>query len=194
MSFRSAVLSYTVLVALTLCPRVGFAQGPAQGLFKIRNVRQQLVVAPDYRAVTTGAGNRSSSLSKKWLQIETEFDSDPEWADDVTLKYYVLVGKGREARLFGGEVTYINVQKGQRHLSAMFMHPNTVERYGRGRVESVHVEVWYKGQRVDQETTPPTNVRWWEGAEAARGFLLDPQQTPWSVTAFDIYESPKPRQ
>ena len=152
MSFRSAVLSCMLLAGLTLCSRVGLAQGPGQGEFKIRNIRQQLVVAPDYRAVTTGAGTRSASIAKKWLQIETEFDSNPEWADDVTLKYYALVGKGREARLFGGEVTYINVQRGQRHLSAMFMHPNTVERYGRGRVESVHVEIWYKGQRVGQDS------------------------------------------
>ena len=47
MSFRSAVLSYTVLAGLTLFSGTGLAQGPAAGEFKIRNIRQQLVVAPD---------------------------------------------------------------------------------------------------------------------------------------------------
>jgi hypothetical protein len=81
-------------------------------------------VAPDYRAALTGLGNRSTALTKKCLEIETEFDSAPDWADDATLKYYVVIGRRRVAKLFGGEVTCISVKGGMRHLSAMFMHPN----------------------------------------------------------------------
>jgi hypothetical protein len=195
MSTRKIVLIVALLVTAPLFSFRSSAQLPSRiGDFKIRAIRQQLVVAPDYRSLVTGTGNSSSVLTKKWLRIETEFDTVPEWADDLSVKYYVLIGKGREAKLFGGQVDYINVQKGQHHLSAMFMHPNTVDRYGQGNVEAVHVELWYKGRLMDQDQTPPANFAWWQGAEPVRGYLLDPQQTPWSITAFDRYEESKPTQ
>lgn len=167
---------------------------PRFGDFKIAAIHEQLVVAPDYGSFVTGASASGASLAKKWLRIETDFSSAPEWADDVTVKYYVLMGRGRQARMFGGELTYINVEQGQHHLSAMFMHPNTVERYGQGNVEAVHVELWYQGTLLDQANSPISNVAWWEGTEPIQGFLLTPQQTPWSITAFQRYEEAKPAQ
>ncbi len=193
MSTRKMILVVALVMTGPLFSSLSSAQAPPPrvGDFKIRAIRQQLVVAPDYRSLVTGTGNNSNTLTKKWLRIETEFDTVPDWADDMTVKYYVLIGKGREAKLFGGQVDYINVEKGQHHLSAMFMHPNSVERFGQGNVEAVHVELWYKGRLMDQDVTPPTNFAWWQGADPIRGYLLDPQQTPWSITAFDRYEESK---
>jgi|GEM_PF-2706795 hypothetical protein len=37
-------------------------------------------------------------------------------------------------------------------------------------------------------------MRWWEGAEPIKGYWLNPQQTPWSIMAFDRYEELKPSQ
>ncbi len=195
MSIQKTALVVVLLLTAPFFSFLSSAQAPVRfGDFKIKAIREQLVVAPDYKSLVSGVGTTGSTLAKKWLRIETEFDTLPEWADDVTLKYYVLMGRGRDARMFGGEVTYINIEKGQRHMSAMFMHPNTVERYGQGNVEAVHVELWYQGRLMDQDNTPIANIRWWEGNEPIRGFLLDPQQTPWSVTAFDRYEESKPAQ
>lgn len=195
MSIRKTALVVALLLTAPVFSFLSSAQMPVRiGDFKIRTIREQLVVAPNYAALTEGLGTSGGSLNKKWLRIETDFDTVPEWADDVTLKYYVLMGRGRQARMFGGEVTYINVQQGQHHMSAMFMHPNTVERYGQGNVEAVHVELWYQGTLMDQANQPAVNVAWWEGTEPIQGFLLTPQQTPWSVTAFDRYEEAKPAQ
>jgi hypothetical protein len=47
---------------------------------------------------------------------------------------------------------------------------------------------------MDQANSPATNVAWWQGTEPIQGFLLAPQQTPWSVTSFDRYEESKPAQ
>jgi len=195
MSNRKTALVVVLLLVSPFFSFLSSAQyGPAAGSFKIRSIRQQLVVPPDYRSLVQGLGTSGSSLAKKWLRIETAFDSAPEWADDVQVKYYVLMGRGRQARIFGGQETYINVQAGQNHVSAMFMHPNTVERYGQGNVEAVHVEIWFQGQLVDQANSPPANVAWWQGTEPIEGFLLDPRDTPWSVIAFDRYEESKPAQ
>src|SRR5260221_13122894 len=139
MSHQRAKLTFTLSVAFLIPVLLSFAQAPASPVaapFKVRSIRQQLVAAPDYKAMVLGGGTRSTALADKWLKVEVEFDSVPEWADDVQLKYFVLMGKDQNARLFTGETTYVNVAKGLRHLSAMFAHPNTVQRYGNGQVEA----------------------------------------------------------
>src|SRR5579862_5968060 len=153
MSHQKAKLTFMVSVAFLIPALLSFAQAPAAPTvvpFKIRSIHQQLVAAPDYRAMVQGGGMRSTSMADKWLKVEVEFDSVPDWADDVQLKYYVLLGKDRNTRMFTGETTYINVARGQRHLSAMFAHPNTVQRYGNGQVEAVAVQIFHKGQLIDQ--------------------------------------------
>lgn len=168
-------------------------QGPPSqpGDFKVRAIHQQLVLAPQF-SQALGQGTSGAALQKKWLRIETTFDSKPEWADDVTFKYYVLIGKGRDAKLFTGEATYVNVAKGNGRISGVFMHPNMVDRYGQGRVEAVAVELRHQGRLMDEASDPSTNARWWERYTPVPGYLLIPQQTPWSISAFERYEQTKP--
>lgn len=195
MSNRQTIVIFASSVAFLIPALLSFAQAPAPppaAPFKLKGIHQQLVIPPDYKAIVTGTGARSAMLGDKWLRIETEFDSTPEWADDVQVKYFVLMGKDRNARLFAGDVTYVNVARGMRHFSAMFVHPNTVQRYGNGQVEAVAVQIFYKGQLIDQDSVPPSRERWWERYTPVSGFLLNPQQTPWSITAFDRYEALKP--
>jgi hypothetical protein len=137
-------------------------------------------------------GSRPVTAGQNWLRIETEFESAPDWADDVQLKYFVLLGRGDNARSLVGQITYINVAKGAQHYSAMFVHPNTLQRYGNGQVEAVAAQLLYKGQLIDQSSYPPTNDHWWERLVPIGGLVLPPGETPWSVLAFDRYESPKP--
>jgi hypothetical protein len=195
MSDRNTKLTWMLAVAFLIPALLSFAQAPDIGnpaSFKIRVIRQQLVSAPDYRSVINGTGPRSNNLSDKWLRIETEFDSTPEWADDVQVKYYVLLGSGKDTRMFTGDVTYVNVEKGIRHVSAMFVHPNTVQRYGNGNMQAVAVQIFHKGQMIDQDSAPASHERWWENYTPVSGYLLTPQQTPWSIISYDRYEALKP--
>jgi hypothetical protein len=137
-------------------------------------------------------GGRAVSAGQNWLRIETEFASSPDWADDVRLKYFVLLGRGNAARSLVGQITYVNVAKGSQHYSAMFVHPNTLQRYGNGQVESVAVQLFYNGRLIDQSSYPPSNDSWWDRLVPINGLGLPPRDTPWSVLAFDRYESPKP--
>jgi hypothetical protein len=166
--------------------------GGRQGDFVIKSIRQQQVDAPNYGA-TGDLGGRPSTLWRKWLKIEVQFESKPEWADDVQLKYYVLIGKGEDRRLFVGEVTHINVAKGSQHYSAMFMQPNTLRRYGAGQIEQVTVRLFHKGALVSS-LSDPANVRdgWWDRFTPVPGYLLAPQDTPWAPIADERFEAVKP--
>lgn len=196
MSNRQTIVIFASSVAFLIPALLSFAQAPAPpnaAPFKIKRIYQQTIAPPDYRALMTGSGNTGTSMNDRWLRIETEFDSTPDWADDVQLKYYVLLSNGRATRLLVGDVTYVNVPRGMGHYSGMYVHPNTLLRYGNGQAQAIGVQLLYKGQLIDQTSTPPTPDRWWERyTTTVSGFLLNPQQTPWSLIAYSRYEALKP--
>ncbi len=161
--------------------------------FRVRDIKKDLIKAPTYGAGTSEiGGGRPSTLHTDWLRIEAQFESRPEWADDVTVKFHVLMGDGADRRLFSGEMTHINVQKGQQHYSAMYMHPNTVRRFGNGRVVAVAVQLFYQGRLMDQRSEPTSNERWWEKFSPTAGYVLSPLQTPWAPLAPERYAPIKP--
>ena len=173
---------------------LSLAQQAAQtqpGDFTIRNIQQQLINGP-VMVEAAGQGISGSAYQKKWLRIETQYDSKPAWADDLTFKYYVLLRRGRDAKLFTGEVTYVNVARGSGHISGVFVHPNMVDRYGQGRVEAVAVEVRHQGRLMDSASDQQGGPHWWEQFTPVPGYLLTPQQTPWSINAYLRYEQIKP--
>ena len=189
-SFCAAL--FAACFCLPVLAQVQVSSGGADGYdVKLTRISYQLATAPDFRAFDTGAPPGPSTLNSRWLRIEVQFESRPEWVDDVQIKYYVLMGKGQEARVFMGDVTHVNVARGSNHYSAMFMHPNMVERYGRGQIEAVAAQIFYKNRLVGQDSVPPSRVPWWENSTPTPGFVLPPQQTPWSLTAYGRYEAVK---
>jgi hypothetical protein len=59
------------------------------------------------------------------------------------------------------------------------------------RRKAVAVQLFHQNRLVDQDRTPPSRERWWERYTPSMGHLRPPQQTPWSLTAFERYEEAK---
>jgi len=184
-------ISFILFVAFSTSTCFSQASRSSGREIKIKGIKQKLVEAPDFGTFTKELGTPSAGLIRRWLKIETEFESSPEWADDISLRYYVLMGKGDKAKLFEGELTYVNVARGQSHFSAVFMHPNTVQRYGDGQAGAVAVQLYFENRLVDQASDPKTKQRWWEQFSPVKGYILSPPQTPWSVIAHQRYEALK---
>ena len=186
------VVAATVIGLATLVD----AQQPVTiqpGDLRLHSIRKDLVRAPDFGG-GSGAlgGGKPSTLYNDWLRIETQFETKRiDWADDIVLKFYVLMGRDPNSKLFSGEVKHVNVARGQQHYSAMFVHPNTVRRYGSGRVEAVAVLLFYQERLMGLLSDPPSNERWWERFTPIPGYVLNPLQTPWSVLANERYEEIK---
>jgi hypothetical protein len=171
------------------------AQAPTAtrpGDFRIKGIRQEQVDAPNYGQSGDTLGGRPPTLARKWLKIEVQFSSEPDWADDVLIKYFVLIGKGRDAKLFVGEVNHVNVAKGSTHYSAMFMQPNTLKRYGAGQIEAIAVQLFHQNRLLAQESQPAAQRRWWEEFTPIPGYLQAPQDTPWGPIAHERFEAVKP--
>jgi len=196
MNIRRMSVAAAAFGLAVLCGDVVLAQGTttaptAQREIRIRDIRKDLIKAPNFAGVDMGGG-RPGTLYTDWLRIEVQFETRLEWADDIVVKYYVLMGRDRNMKLFSGELTHINVAKGTTHFSAMYVHPNTVKRYGDGRVEAVAVQVYYQGRLMDQRSEPQANKRWWEEHSPTPGYVLSPLLTPWSVSIHERYEAIKP--
>lgn len=180
----------TVGLTFLALPVAMFAQ-TGRSEFEIKSIRQQQVDAPNYGG-NADLGGRPATLARKWLKIEVQFESKLEWADDVQVKYYVLIGKGEERKLFVGDVTHINVAKGSQHYSAMFIQPNTLKRYGAGQIDQVTVRIFHKGALASSFSEPNARDGWWDRFQPTPGYLLAPQETPWAPIADERFEAVKP--
>ena len=154
---------------------------------KIRKIKGDKVKTPRY---SLASGN-VSGRSRDWFQISTEYETEPEWLDELKIQYYVLAmtksGK-KEQSLFRGEVNYVNVEEGK-HMSVMYLHPSTLSRYG--DVQAVAVLLYAEGRLLGAESEPSTSKRWWEQMTPRDGFLLNRMETPFAMINFDNYEAIK---
>jgi len=125
-----------------------------------------------------------------WKLFECEFDSQPEWADDIEVKWYVLMG-GRQQTLATGSDTYIYVKKARRHVVAMFMHPMVMERWMGTTVQTsmdVGVEIWVQGRLWSFDDTKHTRKQWWQQFTPQPGLLMRIDESPFAPTLYADYE------
>lgn len=161
--------------------------GPSSDVMRIRKMTPSTEKTPIY----TVRGSASSMRQPDWWRVVVEFETAPDWIDELEFTYYVYMkdqsNKNAEI-MFRGAVTYVNVEKGK-HMSDMFLHPSTVARLG--RVEQVAVVVKARGAVVATESSAKT-PNWWDRFSPVDGVLLNRAQTPFSFVDFDSYEAIKP--
>lgn len=179
-----------ILLAAGLVMEVA-AQQPAAASrpVNIRAMKGNKAITPQYQLLK----GQTMARTREWFQILTQYETEPEWMDELTFTYYVLVrdkvGPQKGPVLFRGDVTYVTIQKGK-HMSDMYLHPSTLARYG--DVEAVAVLITFKGQLVAMESQPASQQRWWEQLAPVDGFILNRMQTPFAMIDFDTYEAIKP--
>ncbi len=188
-TIRNSLVVLTLALSLSASaqqPAGGGGAGDANRPLVIRDIAGGAVLTPEYQIKR----NQTNARVKNWYQIITDYETKPDWADEIEFTYYVLVRntknpKGPKQSLFKGSVTYINVPEG-RHRSDMFLHPNTLARFG--EVEAVAVLVSVQGRVVAMEGKPRSNQRWWEQLTPVDGLLLSRDKTPFSPLNFDDFE------
>ena len=140
--------------------------------------------------------NEPQVQARDWARIAVQYDTDVEWTDEIEFRYMVLVKHPKTSvyTMFPCSVTYIDVPKGKRHVSTVFLRPATLERYG--AVEWAGVKVYLKGKDtpVAMAQIPETDQRPWTATVTTKeGVLLNRAQTPFAQVAIDNYETIKPK-
>jgi hypothetical protein len=183
-------------------PPVAGVGGKTMAPVRIRSIggigQRELIKTPDY----TTSISRGKAPAGNWAQITVTFEAVPEWINELVFQYYVLCynkaserDSGRkEYTLFKGAVSHRDVARGKSRMSAMYLNPNTVARYG--NVVAVAIEVLYNGEVVDlksEEMGARIPKDWWKSPDLTvkDGYLLNRLQTPFAFINADDFEAVK---
>jgi hypothetical protein len=168
----------------------------AGGVVRIRQLTgvgpRALMKSPD------SSGNRHG-ISREWVELGIQFDSEPDWLDEMSVQFFVLL-KSRdtaEFTLLKGTVNYVDVVRGRGHLGCAYVRPAALIRYG--DVMGVAVEITTKGEVVaslsEGKLSPgkPLPQDWWKNEKLVpkEGYVVDKSKTPFALVNFDDYEALK---
>lgn len=175
----------------------------------VKKIDASLSPAPRYSPTGQTAPTQSAptDANRKWLVVEAELDTMPDWADEVTLRFYVVINYGSAAKSGSGydvlttTVTVVNMPRnhntGKKNIVPVFLDGNTVRKYGANGIQQlvpeVAVEVTYKGVLQGTWWMKTMNSgRFWEKKPPRPGVLLNLDQSPWMPGFIDYYEQVKP--
>lgn len=185
----------TVLFAalfLVMFSRASVAQTPrGASEFQLTKITKNLITAPQY--TYTGAQQYQANQRDRWLEVEVEFAAAPEFTDELTLKYFILVN----GKLLTGEVTHTSIAAGRENRSVMYVSPRTLGRFMGNRavtanaVQNVAVQIVQGGAVKSELSQDRAQPQWFASLPAITGAVLNKNETPFAPLYWDRYEQIK---
>ena len=142
MTHRFSILISSLLLCLPLPAQ---AQTKAPNEFQLTRITKNLITAPEFSY--DGAEQFRTEERKLWLEVEAEFVSVPEFTDELTFKYFILIN----GKILTGEVTHVNIPAGRENHSVMYVPPVALARFNNNRplapntVQNVAVQIAQRG-------------------------------------------------
>jgi hypothetical protein len=161
--------------------------------FQLTKITKNLVSTPQF--TYTGAQQYPTNQRDRWLEIEVEFSAAPDFTDELTFKYFVLIN----GKVLTGEVTHVNIAAGREDRSVMYVSPRTLARFMGNRpvtpnaVENIAVQITQKGAVKDELSFTKAPGQWYARLPMVTGFVLNKNETPFAPLYWDRYEQIKPR-
>lgn len=177
-------------ICLFCLPEAVFAQAPT-GEFRLAKITKNLITTPQF--TYTGAQQYQSNLRDPWLEVEVTFAAGPEFTDDLTFKYFILLN----GQLLTGEVTHVNVPAGRENRSVMYVAPRTLMRFSGNRavtansVQNITVQIVQKGAVKDEMSLVRAPAQWYATLKPVPGLVLNKNETPFAPLYWDRYEQIK---
>lgn len=150
--------------------------------------------------VVTGTRN------KRWGVFDVTFDVRPEWVDDMTVTFYVLLQnqkadpkKGeRPLSFFTLTLSYSDVARGKGRKVGAVLQPAALARFGKPMGLAAKISVGDKevATMSEAEGRLKTVEKWWEDAkildpkvvQKRDGYLIDRMKSPFQLQDNDNYE------
>ncbi|PZR73539.1 MAG: hypothetical protein DLM73_10435 [Chthoniobacterales bacterium] len=183
------IRAFHLLVLLFLLPAVAPAQTRAE--FQLTKITKNLISTPQF--TYTGAQQYQTNQQNRWLEVEVEFTATPEFTDELTFKYFILIN----GKLLTGEVTHVNVPAGRENRSVMYVSPRTLARFlGKSvvtlnAIQNIAVQIVQQGAIKDEQSLQRTPGQWYAGLPHVAGFVLNKNETPFAPLYWDRYEQIK---
>ncbi len=182
-----------ISLALLVLPLVARAQAPRAGEeFRINKISRNLITTPQF--TYTGAQQYTPNQRERWLEVEVEFAAAPEFTDELTFKYYILVN----GKMLTGEVTHVSVAAGRDNRSVMYVSPRTLSRIMGGKpmspnsIQNVAVQIVQQGAVKSESSLERAAANWFTALPQVNGAVLNKNETPFAPLYWDRYEQIKP--
>jgi len=162
-------------------------QAARPGDFQITQITKNLISAPQY--VYRGAEQYRTDQNERWLEVEAAFAAVPEFTDELTLKYFILIN----GSLVTGEVTHANIKAGRENRSVMYMPPDALSRVLNNRpattasVQNIAVQIVQRGAVKDELSLVRAPAHWYTTIPALSGLVLNKNETPFAPLYWDRY-------
>ena len=154
---------------------------------KLSKISPAVLSTPEYNVSI--ANKRSEAL--KWFEIEVEFEvKDVELVDELTFQYTVLLN----GKLCPGEVTHVNIPKGNNRYSVMYISPRSLDRITGGKalnagmIDNIWVKVSKSGQLLGETSMKKAPL---PNLPQMPDQLVKKSDTPFQVLWWDRYEAVK---
>ena len=190
--FMNSRLLFTAVACLCAFAATTFGQPRSGSEFQITKISRNLITTPQY--TYTGAQQYQANQRDRWLEVEVDFSSAPEFTDELTFKYFILIN----GKLLTGEVTHTNIAAGRDNRSVMYVSPKTLARVMGNRpvapnsVQNVAVQIVQQGavkHELSAERAPQPN--WYTTMPQVAGLVLNKNETPFAPLYWDRYEQIK---
>jgi hypothetical protein len=107
------------------------AQTRSASNFQLLKISQNLIPPPQY--TYSKAEQCQANQRDRWLEVEVQFSSTPEFTDELTFKYFIV----SNGKLLTGEVTHVNIPAGCKNRSVIYAAPRSLARFMGSWVVSV---------------------------------------------------------
>lgn len=193
--YRATLKSPFPLFALLLLglSLTALAQTRTPNEFQLTRITKNLITAPQFTYV--GAEQFAADQRDRWLEVEVEFSSTPEFADELSFKYFILIN----SKLLTGEVTHVNIPAGRDNRSVMYVPPNTLARFNNNRpitpntVQNIAVQIVQQGAVKSELSLTRAPAQWYRTLPEVTGFVLNKNETPFAPLYWERYEQIKSR-
>jgi len=176
---------------LVLISAAAFGQARPSVEFQITKISKNLITPPQF--TYTGAQQYQANQRDRWLEVEVEFAAAPEFTDELTLKYYILIN----GKVLTGEVTHVGVPAGREKRSVMYVPPRALARVMGTRamtpnaVQNIAVQIVQQGAVKSELSHDRAQPQWFASMPQIAGSVLNKSETPFAPLYWDRYEQIK---
>jgi hypothetical protein len=155
--------------------------------FQISKIAPNFISSPQF--TYTGAEQYQTDLRDKWLEVEVTFSAAPEFTDELSLKYFILVN----GKLLPGEVTHVNIPAARENRSVMYVTPKTLQRLLLGRpltnnaLQNVAVQLMQQGALKSELSLNRAPPQWYATMPQVGELVLNKNETPFASLYWDRY-------
>ena len=181
---KRMVLISAIIVSAIVATAIAQPRGAID--FQLLKINTNFISSPQF--AYTGAEQFQAGQRERWLEVEVIFACAPEFTDELTLKYFILVN----GKLLTGEVTHVNIPAGRENRSVMYVTPKTLQRLiGRtvtnNALQNTAVQLMQQGALKDELSAQRAAPQWYATLPQVGGLVLNKNETPFSPLYWDRY-------